>query len=303
MLGLGWNEDRNCRFMRLGQLLGNARCGRTRSTDGRARRLDGLSKLMQRYCFAYTATHDFTVADRIMADDYTFYMGQHVFKGREQFYKPAAERQFKAYPGLGFTVHEFFSNGDRCAMYFSEHGRSVQYDAEAVWHGVSLYRWNGLRLTECRIEQDYYGRRRQLQAKVPDPIDPPAYAPWTATVEPPNTQNEQIACAWLQSNGLLKSGIGSLDDERTAPSVDRCLFSDTKTDVLDVLSSGRRVAFQVRIAGTYAAGLKELAGRAGVAAALYATGIAHVESGSVVRVRAVTDRYTMERRILAAATT
>lgn len=102
--------------------------------------MDPLSHLMQRYCFAYTATHDFSVADQIMADDYTFYMGEHVFTGRESAYKPAAERQFKAYPGLGFTVHDFFSNGERCAMYFSEYGHSIHASTNTVWHGVSLYR-------------------------------------------------------------------------------------------------------------------------------------------------------------------
>ena len=55
--------------------------------------MDPLSALMQRYCFAYTATHDFSVADQILADDYVFQMGSHVFTGREEAYKPAAERQ------------------------------------------------------------------------------------------------------------------------------------------------------------------------------------------------------------------
>ena len=263
--------------------------------------MDPLSKLMQRYCFAYTATHDFSVADKIMADDYTFYMGEHVFTGREEAYKPAADRQFKAYPGLSFTVHDFFSNGDRCAMFFSEHGHSLQYDTPTVWHGVSLYRWNGERLTECRIEQDYYGRRRQLTSKVPDSIDPAAYAPWTVPVEKPSAENERIVTQWIVKGGLLRSAIGSLDDEGTAPSIDRVLFSDESARVVDILSAGKRVAFQVAIEGAYAGGLPTLAGQEGTRASLYATGIAYVENGKIVQVRAVTDRYTMERRILTAA--
>jgi predicted ester cyclase len=254
---------------------------------------------MQKYCFAYTATHDFKVADEIMADDYTFYMGEHVFNGRERAYKPAAERQFRAYPGLGFIVHDFISNGDRCAMYFSEYGYSAQHGTSTAWHGVSLYRWDHQRLTECRIEQDYYGRRRQLSSKVPDPIDPPAYAPWTGPIDAADAVNERLVAKWLEDGGLLRSRLGSLDDERAAQSLDRVFFDHQRSKVHDILSSGTRVAFHVRIDGIYAGGLSTLKGCEGHDSYLYATGIADVENGEVVKVQAVTDRYTMERRLLA----
>ena len=263
--------------------------------------MDPLSHLLQRYCFAYTATHDFTVADQIMADDYTFHMGEHTFRGREAAYKPAAERQFKAYPGLGFAVHDFFSNGNRCAMFFSEFGYSAQYECHTAWHGVSLYRWDGRLLTECRIEQDYYARRRQLTSKIPDPITQPGYAPWTGAVKPADSVNEQIVTDWLGAGGLLKSAIGSLDDELIAPRISRVLFTNETSQIRDIMSAGPRVAFQVQIDGTYASGLEELKGHEGAQATLYATGIADVENGAVTRVRSVTDRYTMERRVLAAA--
>ena len=263
--------------------------------------MDPLSALMQRYCFAYTATHDFSVADQILADDYVFQMGAHVFTGREEAYKPAAERQFRQYPGLGFTVHDFISNGDRCAMYFSEHGYSDIYHGYTAWHGVSLYRWNGERLTECRIEQDYYSRRRQLDSKMPDPIDAPAYSPWTGPNDAPSTSHEQLVSSWLKDGGLLTSDPGSLDDERVAPSVARIQISNQQTEVLDIMSSGSRVAFQARISGNYAGGLTELAGREGDAGALYATGIVDTDKGSITRVRCVSDRMTFERRLLEAA--
>jgi predicted ester cyclase len=255
---------------------------------------------MQRYCFGYTATHDFTVADQIMVEDYTFYMGEHKFTGREAAYKPAADRQFKAYPGLGFTVHDFFSNGDRCALDFSEHGHSVQYDADTVWRGVSLYRWTGQLLSECRIEQDYYGRRRQLNTRLPDPIAQPAYAPWSNPVLPANPANEALVTDWLKSGSLLRSAVGSLDDESVAPTISRAIFRDERVEVRDIMSAGDRLAFQIRIDGTYEGGLAELAGNEGVAAALFATGTATIEDGRIKKVRGVTDRYTMERRILAA---
>jgi len=263
--------------------------------------VDPLSHLMQRYCFGYTATHDFSVADQIMADDYTFYMGEAKFVGREEAYKPAAERQFQAYPGLGFAVHDFFSNGDRCAMFFSEFGWSTQYEAYTTWHGASLYRWDGKLLKECRIEQDYYARRRQLTSKTPDPVASPAYAPWTQPVLPASAESEEIVTAWLKSGGLLRSGIGSLDGERIAPVIDRVLFTNESVEVRDIMSAGSRVAFQVAISGNYASGLENLAGHEGTPATLYATGIADIEAGRVARVRGVTDRYTLERRVLKAA--
>lgn len=261
--------------------------------------MDPLSHLMQRYCFAYTATHDYSVADQIMTDDYAFYMGEAAFRGRETAYKPAAERQFKAYPGLGFAVHDFFSNGSRCAMYFSEFGYSAKFGTNVAWHGVSLYRWNGSKLTECRIEQDYYGRRRQLETKHPDPVDQPAYAPWTAAVSAPDAANEALVTTWLKAGQLLSSPEGSLDDEGVSETRARVQLANTSAHVLDILSGGSRVAFQVRLDGVYTGGLKELAGHEGKAASLYSTGIADLEHGRVVRVRAVTDRYNLERRILA----
>lgn len=260
--------------------------------------MDPLTRLMQRYCFGYTATHDFSVADQIMDDDYVFYMGEHRFQGRESSYKPAADRQFLAYPGLGFTVHDFFSNGDRCAMFFSEHGRSAQHDCEVAWHGASLYRWNGERLTECRIEQDYQGRRRQLQTRIADPVDRPAHAPWSRSVIGPDAQSEAIVAEWLKGGGLLRSRIGSLDDERCAPTIERVQLKDDRTEILDLFSAGSRVAFNIRSVGTYSGGLSTLCGAIGVQASLYATGMVDVEEGAIGAVRAITDRYTMERRIL-----
>lgn len=262
--------------------------------------MDPLSHLMQRYCFAYTATHDYSVADQIMVDDYAFYMGEAAFQGRETAYKPAAERQFKAYPGLGFTVHDFFSNGSRCAMYFSEYGYSAKFGTNVAWHGVSLYRWNGSKLTECRIEQDYYGRRRQLETKRPDPIDQPAYAPWTAAINGPDATSEAIVTTWLKGGHLLASPNGSLDDEGVSGTMARVRLENPSAEVLDMLSAGSRVAFQVRLDGLYVGGLKELAGHEGKRGSLYSTGIVDLEGGRVARVRAVTDRYNLERRLLAA---
>ena len=97
--------------------------------------------LMRRYCLDYTNRHDVTQVPGIMEPNYTLRMGQHELAGRDTHYVPAASAQFKQFPGLGLTVHEIFSNGERLAMRFSEHGQSVKHGGRAAaWSGLGLYR-------------------------------------------------------------------------------------------------------------------------------------------------------------------
>ena len=100
---------------------------------------------------------------------------------------------------------------------------------------------------------------------------------------------------------LLPEELAAGSDDPQAQAESILEESDERTEIVDMLSAGSRVAFQVRIDGAYAGGLKELDGHEGTRATLYATGIAGVENGAIGTVRAVTDRYTMERRVLAAA--
>ena len=58
-------------------------------------------------------------------------------------------------------------------MRFSEHGASARHDgAAASWTGLGLYQWNGTRLEENYVEQDYLSRRRQLAGGGPAPHVP-----------------------------------------------------------------------------------------------------------------------------------
>src|SRR2546430_12055290 len=122
--------------------------------------------LMRRYCIDYTARHDLSVCDDIMVPGYTLHMGVHHLAGRDEAYKPAAAAQFRQFPGLCLTVNEIICSGDRLALRFTEHGASARHDgARAAWAGVGLYRWDGQRLLENYVEQDYFGRRRQLRSE------------------------------------------------------------------------------------------------------------------------------------------
>lgn len=264
------------------------------SVDG----LHPLAALLRRYAFAYTAAHDFAVCRDIMVDDYVLRMGSFEIRGRDDQYIPATQKQYRQYPGLGFTVHELVLGEDRAAFHFTEHGRSMVHGGQASWQGVSLYRWNGERLLECRVEQDYYGRRAQQRTARPHPVRPPGLDPWTSQANPADADVETVARGWLESNKLSDAPIGSLDDEADAPAR-RMLLGAPSTEILDLFGSGDRVAFHVLTRGTYAGGLDDCDHVRGRAASLYASGLLTVRDGVVTDVRAVTDRLAAERRLAA----
>ena len=152
--------------------------------------LHPLAALLRRYAFAYTAAHDFDVCREIMVDDYVLRMGDAELRGRDDHYVPATRKQYRQFPGLGFTVHELVLGEDRAAFHFTEHGRSTLHGGCASWQGISLYRWNGERLVECRVEQDYHGRRTQQRLGVAQPVRPAGIDPWTAPPVPPAPEAE-----------------------------------------------------------------------------------------------------------------
>ncbi|MGH7897076.1 MAG: nuclear transport factor 2 family protein, partial [Candidatus Binatia bacterium] len=133
--------------------------------------------LMRRYCIDYTNSHDLAVVDEIMEPDYVVHIAG-LSLPRDAAYKPAVRSVFAQFPGLGLAVHEILTDGERLAMRFSEHAASSE-GALSCWAGISLYRWNGARLTECRVEQDFLSRRRQLASRRPDELEPPHLDPWT----------------------------------------------------------------------------------------------------------------------------
>src|SRR5687768_16647988 len=112
---------------------------------------------MRTYCIDYTNAHNQTLYDEIMEPDYVLHMMGFTLEGRDEQYAPAVTRLYEEYPGLGLQVHEFLLNGDRLCMRFSEHGASLHHDGRlAAWRGIGLYKWNGTRLVENYVEQDYH---------------------------------------------------------------------------------------------------------------------------------------------------
>jgi predicted ester cyclase len=254
-----------------------------------------ILKIMRTYAFAYTANHDFDVLPTIMVDAYELRMGRHRIVGRDTDYRAATERQFNQFPGLGFTVHEVVSNGERIALRFSEHGRSNVRDADAVWGGISMYHWDASRLTSCLVEQDYFARRRQLESGVANPLESPAIDPWNVAVEPSSTLHEAVVREWALGGGIDLCATGTLDDEWSAPA-QRYRLDVRETVFNDIFSAGSRVAFHVTQSGT----LKDdgLGGPHTSSAVVtrHAAGIADVHV-DVVKARIITDRLEIRRQL------
>ncbi len=251
--------------------------------------------LMRRYCIDYVARHDFTQLEHLMVDDYVLRMGEHELAGRDGAYANATRIQMEQLPNLMLTTHELITNGERLAMRFSEHGAApAKCGAQASWGGISLYRWNGTRLIECVVEQDYYARREQYARGVPDRVDAPAVAPWDVVARAARPDAEQVARSWLLA-GAEPVGGTFFDDAWLPGHVHHTLFDAPFTEVLDLFSAGEQVAFRARQSGRL---LAPFGGApAGTPAWLHMTGIVSVVSGVIASGRVVRDRMGLDRRL------
>jgi predicted ester cyclase len=257
--------------------------------------VESLVALMRRYVVDYTNRHDTSVCADLMEPDYTLRMGAHEVAGRDELYVPAAQKQFDQFPGLSLTVHDIVTNGDRLAMRFTEHGASNRHaGAVASWTGLGLYRWNGRRLTENWVEQDYLARRRQLVGTRPDPVDPPAVAPWDTVAVPPDADAERAVRDWVAA-GFPAAGVRWDDGD------DHALVADTDDRVDDVFSAGDRVAVRVTRTGTYAGGLDGVDDAAvGRPATLHLVALVRVGGGAVTGGHGVRNRQDLARSLMRA---
>lgn len=260
---------------------------------------DPFVALMRRYVVDYTNAHDLAVCDEIMEPGYVLRMGPHVVAGRDEAYKPATRRQLEQFPGLGLTVHEVLSNGDRLALRFSEHGASARHGgAVAVWGGIGLYRWNGTRLTDNTVEQDYLARRRQLADGVPDAAEPPALAPWDTVARPPDPEVEAVARAWAERGMPPGDGMVFDDGRDHGPLVDP---DDVTVD--DLFSAGDCAALHVTVRGRYRGGLPGTDGYRNAPATLHAGALVTVADGRVAGGRVIRDRLGLSRALTASVPT
>jgi hypothetical protein len=248
--------------------------------------------LMRKYCIDYTNSHDQTLYDELMEPDYVVHINGASLV-RSTTYSDAVTALFAVTPGLGLVVHEFVLNGDRLCMYFSEHAAMPAGDGRALacWRGIGLYKWNGRRLTQNYVEQDYVAMQAQLASGVPHPLTPPHIDPWVWT-EPvaADPAAEDIVRAWLDKGDLAAVNRYEIDDTRTGATYEPVLDVERVT-VNDLFSAGSSVPFHVTIQGGYRGGLgDEMASHVGKAASLHVAGIARVAGGAVDAVDAVTAR-------------
>lgn len=244
-----------------------------------------LAAVLRAYSYAYTAAHRLDLVAELMTDGYELRMGPHLLAGRDEAYLPAARRQFDTYPGLGFTVHDLISNGDRAALVFTEHGRSARTGTVAAWRGVSLYRWNGRVLTECRVEQDYHSRADQLRSGDAAPVPAPHPDPWTSAVAAPSAPVQLQLGSWLGDGRWWTSDLQVDDGGPRFP------IAEATTTVLDSFSAGDAAAFHVRVDGVC-----DGPEHRGSPMALFATGLVRL-SGGDFHGQVVTDRWSAARRL------
>lgn len=256
--------------------------------------------LMWRYVVEYTNTHDASVCDEIMDPGYVLHMGGHDVRGRDESYKPAVAAQYRQFPYLGIVAHDIVTNGDRLALHFSEHGASNRFDGNAAsWSGIGVYDWDGERLTENWVEQDYHARRLQLVSGVATPLDPPALDPWVTRAVPADDGTETAARRWLSTASLDGEGI-VVDDRGAAPGSTQPVIDVDAVVVDDLFTAGNRFGFHATWRGVYRGGLQGHDAAAGTEVSHYLAGIGTVTDGTVTA-RVITDRLGLDKRLAAAS--
>lgn len=249
--------------------------------------------LMRRYCIDYTNSHDQSIYPEIFVDDYTVNING-VALDRDTAYGPLVEQLFAEAPGLGLTVHELVLNGDRLCMRFSEHAAMPTREGRrvAAWRGIGLYKWDGQRLVENFVEQDFLGRRAQLATGEPDELEPAHLDPWMSTVPTPaDPDAEEAGRAAVLADALHTARWAQIDD-LVGSEVQPLVVSPDEVTVNDVFSAGRRVAVHATLRGRYRGGIDRLGHDAlGQDTTLQVAALLRIDAdGSLDEVRAVSSR-------------
>lgn len=254
--------------------------------------------VMRRYAYGFVNSHNPDVAREIMAEDYRLHMGSDTLVGRDDQYIPAVIHQIGQFPGLSFAIHELITDGTRTALLFSEHGLSAtQPDAGAAWRGVSIYRAEGGRLVECWVEQDHYGRRRQLAVGTAEQVHEVALDPWTGHRPVSETERAEAGVviegwlskltAWPPPGARVDAGLGEEDQPQLEVSTVRLNAFVAEND---------RVAFNATIEGEYLGGLPGH-DTVGVPVTTYAGAFATRRAGALSDLDLISNRVVVQRQL------
>ena len=254
-----------------------------------------LVGLVRRWSVDWLNAQHPQICEQILAPSYTLLIGGFLLGPRE-VYVPATMAQLERFPGLVVTTHQLVTSGTLLALVFSEHGASARLDGKAaVWSGIALFRWNGMALTQCFAEEDYYGRRRQFTTGRPDLVDRPATAPWDQLPQPADPAAEAVVRDWLAGPRLRSVPVVCDDEGAGQPSHD--LLEVTGCRVDELFSAGDQVAFHVGQTGAYRGGLDGVDDCVGQTATLEVAGVVTVREGQIVGGRVVRDRLGMARTL------
>jgi hypothetical protein len=247
--------------------------------------MEPFLKLMKTYCIDYTNSHDTSWLPAIMTDDYVVNICGHRLQ-RSASYQESVEALFADAPGLNITIHEIYFNGDRLAMRFSEHATFVsRNNARATWRGFSTYTWDGTRLTECWVEQDFFSRYQQFKSGVPYAPRSPAIDAWMTSPTPEDPNALSAALNWLQTFDLSRATSHSIDDSDDNPAWTMPIVP-RKVEITDAFSAGGKVPFHATVTGTLTPG-------DGKEVRMPVCGVITVAStGAIEQVEAVFDRFT-----------
>lgn len=265
--------------------------------DGTQVEIHSLGALMRRFTVDWLDRADATVPPQIMASGYSIHIAGVEMAGRDA-YLEATSGQLARFPGLTVTVHDaIYSDDGRAALRFTEHGASARGGA-AAWRGIGLFRAEGGVLVHNACEEDYLGRRRQLLAGTPDPVDPPMVAPWTELPAAADAEAVNAVRAWLDGGGAAGADPGIVHDDELPGTTRRPLLEVEACEVGELFAAGRRVAFHAVQRGRYDGGLPGLDAPPGAEVRIGIAGLVDVAPDGALAGHLVRDRLSLRRTLV-----
>lgn len=258
--------------------------------------LSPQARVLRGFAVDFLTSHDNTAVEWVMDPAYRLSIGGHLLDGRDPSYLPATAAQLEQFPGLTVTVHDTILGEAGVAMRFTEHGASMRDGGRiAAWQGITMFDLADGRLAHGWAEEDYFARKRQLKAGVPDAVASPALAPWDGPVLPPEPATEAAVRAWLpkiatdaSTEAVLEGGPGFA-----------ALVEVEEVEVSQLFTAGSRAASHAVCRGRYAGGFDDI-DRAliGTPAILRVAAMIDVADGTVSRAQVSGDRLGLHRQLL-----
>lgn len=246
---------------------------------------DPRLSLLHRYVEEYTNAHNLSVAREIMHPDYRFTMGGSTIDLGT--YLSMVENALGHFTDLQLVVDRLIVGPYQLAMVFHETASSPRDGTPASWQGVALYDFHeDGRLAGVKVEQDFWGRRRQFAAEV---------AAQPAGSTDPAVWNTEPGADQPAIRVMIQSALRSLGTQEAVTYDDGLplLVDPIHIAVDEVVVSDRNFAASVTIHGGYRAhpSAPQLTVEEGHQLELSATGYGRLLPSGGVAAHFITDRY------------